>query len=80
MGQHPRGHHHQGLLGLACKLESGAYDYVPETVRDDPAFIRALVNYVEPFDPKEDAQRPFEDEDGISDEMLEDRELAMACA
>jgi hypothetical protein len=38
------------------------------------------VNYIEPFDPKEDEQRPLEYEDWISDEMFEDRELALTCA
>jgi hypothetical protein len=68
------------FLALACALESHAYNYVPTTVRGDPAFIRALVNYIEPFDPKEDEQRPLEYEDWISDEMFEDRELALTCA
>ena len=68
------------FLAFACALESDAYDYVPETVRADPAFVRALVGHVRTHDPKKDAQRPLEHEDWISDEMLEDRELALTCA
>jgi hypothetical protein len=50
-------------------------------MRVEPAFVRALVNYTETFDPKEDESLPLSNQRYIPDEMLsEDRELAMDCA
>ena len=70
------------FLGFACaKHDSWAYKYVPTTMRVEPAFVRALVNYTETFDPKEDESLPLSNQRYIPDEMLsEDRELAMDCA
>jgi hypothetical protein len=50
-------------------------------MRVEPAFIRALVNYIEPFDPKEDESLPLDRKKWIPDAMLaNDREFALDCA
>ena len=70
------------FLAFACaKHDSWAYKYVPTTMRVEPAFVRALVNYTKTFDPKEDESLPLSDQRYIPDAMLaNDSELAMACA
>ena len=70
------------FLAFACaKHESWAYKYVPTTMRVEPAFVRALVNYTETFDPKEDESLPLSDQRYIPDAMLaNDREFALDCA
>ena len=70
------------FLTFACaKHDLWAYKYVPTTMRVEPAFVRALVNYTKTFDPKEDESLPLSDQRYIPDAMLaNDSELAMACA